>query len=138
MESIRSFPTPEPTPSIRLDFSPHRETYVYTVGEATVEFVNTYLGHTNEDITFTATISFPTNRRYASGYRWDFGDGSKGFTNPVKHTYIQGNTYQVSFIIIDNFGLEWGATKNMYIKNVGTFYPSDKLYPSSTLYPAPE
>lgn len=116
-ESIRSFPTPEPTPTIKIDFEPHQESYTYLLGETLVNPVNTFYAAVNESLTFTATIEFHVSDRYAVGYQWDFGDGSKGYSNPVTHTYTQTNVnLQVSFIVIDNKGVEWGVRKSMYVK----------------------
>lgn len=117
LESVRSFPTPEPTPSIRLDFSPHKEAYIYTLGEVTVEPANTFYAHINETVTFTATVEFHVTDRWAVGYRWEFGDGGVAYTNPATHKYSQPNTtLQASFTVIDNKGQEWRAHKAMYLK----------------------
>lgn len=116
-ESVRSFPTPEPTPTIKIDFAPHQEAYTYLLGETLVNPINTFYAAVNESLTFTATIEFHVSDRYAVGYRWDFGDGSKGYSNPVTHIYTQTNVnLQVSFIVIDNKGVEWGVRKSMYVK----------------------
>jgi hypothetical protein len=117
LESVRSFPTPEPTPSIRLDFAPHKEVYVYTLGETTVEPANTFYAHANETLTFTASITFPTASRYAVGYRWEFGDGGVAYSNPATHVYKQPSTTMLAvFVVTDNKGVEWRASKAMYLK----------------------
>lgn len=117
LESVRSFPVPEPTPNIRLNFSPHKEAYVYTVGETTVSPANAFYAHINESVTLTASIEFFVADRWAVGYKWDFGDGVVGNSNPATHIYKQPNTtMQVSFTVIDNKGVEWYARKAMYLK----------------------
>lgn len=116
-ETIRSFAPARATPSIALDFSPHKGAYTYSIGETTVEFANTYYANINEVITFTATLTFPTPDRYAVGYHWSFGDGSEGFANPATHTYKQTSVnIDVAFTVTDNKGVEWTARKSMYLK----------------------
>lgn len=116
LESVRSRPTAKPTPVISLDFSPHKEVYTYAVGEATIEWNNTFYGHINEVITFTATIVWPPGMSVA-GYHWDFGDGSEAGTNPATHTYLQATVnLNVAFTVTDNHGVEWTARKSMYLK----------------------
>lgn len=117
LESVRSFPTPEPTPTIRLDFSPHHEEYIYTLGEVTVAPANAFYAHVNETVTFTATIEFHVLDRWAVGYRWNFGDGGIAYSNPATHVYVQSNTtMQAAFVVIDNKGIEWRARRSMYLQ----------------------
>lgn len=87
------------------------------VGEATIKPANTFYAHVTEVVTLTATVTFATTKQYAIGYRWDFGDGSKGYSNPATHTYTQTNaSMQVSLVVTDNRGVEWTARKSMYLK----------------------
>lgn len=116
LESVRSFPTPEPTPTIRITFSPHQEAYTYLLGETLVAPLNSFYAGVNQSLTFTATIEFNVTDRWAVGYRWEFGDGGISYSNPATHTYSQENTnLQVAFIVIDNKGKEWRARKSMYV-----------------------
>lgn len=116
-ESVRSFPTPEPTPTIRISFAPHGEAYTYLLGETLISPANAFYAATKTSITFTATVEFHVADRWAVGYRWDFGDGGMAYSNPATHTYTQANiTLQTSFIVIDNKGVEWKARKSVYTK----------------------
>ena len=116
LESVRSFPTPEPTPTISIAFSPHQEAYTYLLGETLVAPPNSFYAGVNQALTFTATIEFNVTDRWAVSYRWEFGDGGVAYSNPATHTYTQENTnIQVAFIVIDNKGREWRARKSMYV-----------------------
>lgn len=115
-ETVRQYPAPEPTPNIRIDFSPHKEAYTYNVGEESYAPANTFYGKTGEVITFTATVTFAGSNQLAVGYEWFFGDGATGATNPATHTYTLTSEMPVTLIITDNRGVKWRAYKTMYLK----------------------
>ena len=39
-----------------------------------------------------------------TGWNWDFGDGTKAFTNPANHLYISTDTFKVSLYITNSIG----------------------------------
>lgn len=116
IETVRSIPQPTSTPDITIDFSPHRESFSYSVGSTVYSPDDTYFAHIGEEITLTATVSIPDDI-WIVGYEWDFGDGVKGFGNPATHTYALDNTHmQVGLTITDNLNRKWRARKAMYLR----------------------
>lgn len=116
LETIRALPDPKATPVISIDFSPHKEVYVYEAGAVEFPWSNTFYAHINEVVTFTATVVMPTGKTIA-GYKWEFGDGSEGSGNPSTHTYLQASiNINCVLTVTDNNGVEWIARKTMYLK----------------------
>lgn len=115
--SIREFPTPEPTPNIAIEFSPHKEAYTYNVGEESYAPANTWYGPVGELITFTATVKVSGSGQSVTGYEWRFGDGTIGSGNPVTHTYTFPNEIIVTLVVTDNRGKKWLGYKSMYLKH---------------------
>lgn len=118
-ETVREFKPSEATPQIQIDFSPHQEPFAYSAGSIVYSPDNVYYGHTLEEITFTATVKLgnPATQRII-GYEWDFGDGSKGYGNPVTHIYILDNeNTQITLTITDNKNRKWVALKAMYLRD---------------------
>lgn len=116
-ESVRSFPDPDAAPVITFDFSPHYAAYSYSVG-ATTYTTNAFYAQVGATVTFTATTAFgdPLTQS-ALGYEWDFGDGTKGFGNPVTHKYTAPNIQlQVGLTVTDNNGQRFHVPKPMYLK----------------------
>ena len=85
VETVRVYPTPEPTPTIRIDFSPHGEAFTFNVGETAYSPAGAFYGAVKTTLTFTATTIFPVSTRQPVAYEWEFGDGSIGFNNPTTH-----------------------------------------------------
>jgi len=51
------------------------------------------------------------------GYTWDFGDGTSGSGNLVKHSYSKGGLYKVTLVVDDNKKTECSsAIESHYIK----------------------
>lgn len=44
-------------------------------------------------------VDFPIGSSNATGYLWDFGDGTQATTSPVSHTYTTAGTYNVRLIV---------------------------------------
>ncbi len=117
-ETVLATPQPKPTPTISIDFSPHRDAFSYSVGATTYVPANTFYAHVGEALTLTATVVLADSvREWIVGYEWDFGDGTKGFGNPVTHTYSFNNPHtQVGLTVTDNLNRKWRARKAMYLK----------------------
>jgi PKD repeat protein len=78
----------QPTEEVSFTTSPQGAAVSFTVGG------DVYVSGANRTaidtaITFTATDSVENPLRY----EWDFGDGSKGYGNPVVHTYKINNPH---------------------------------------------
>jgi PKD repeat protein len=114
-QTVRAYPAPEPTPDVRIDFSPHGVVYTYNVGEESYAPANTFWANVNTALTLTATVVFSGVGQSAAGYEWRFGDGTTGFTNPVVHTYALTSEVPVTLIITDNRGQEFRAYKTLYV-----------------------
>lgn len=118
-ENVREFKSPEATPQIQIDFSPHREPFAYSAGSVVYSPAGVYFAHAKETITFTATVDLANPAtQHIIGYEWDFGDGSKGYGNPVTHIYnLDNENTQVRLTVTDNKNRKWIATKAMYLRH---------------------
>lgn len=114
-QTVRAYPAPEPTPNIKIDFSPHGAAYTYNVGEESYAPASTFWAAVNTSLTFTATVTFAGAGQSVAGYEWKFGDGSIGSTNPVTHTYTLISELPVTLVITDNRGREFRAYKTLFV-----------------------
>jgi PKD repeat protein len=49
-------------------------------------------------------------------YFWDFGDGVKGYGNPITHTYkLSGISPQAVLRVTDNYGRRWFCRQQIYL-----------------------
>lgn len=116
LETVRQFKTPEPSPTVKISFSPHGEVYSFVVGATTIEFPEAFWGPINASLKFKVETVFPTSARSAVLYRWDFGDGHEGSGVEASHTYLQkSENLSVVCVVTDNFGIEWTSRKSMYV-----------------------
>jgi hypothetical protein len=68
-------------------------------------------------LTFTAQATFWDDREPVE-YQWDFGDGTKGWGNPVSHTYNAESLFtRASLFVWDQFGREYFAIRQVYVKS---------------------
>jgi hypothetical protein len=124
-------PIARPIPKgIDISSSPEGTTVGFTVGGDvfTTDFKYTEYA---TPITFTAT----GDTEDFILYEWDFGDGTRGFGNPIVHTYLIDNPHlQVKVRATTTDENIVIASRRIYIQRASA--SSDGLYPSNTLYPA--
>ena len=85
----------------------------------------------NSSTTFNATSIQGTPAIVS--FEWNFGDGSVGTGNNIKHTYLQTGSYTVSLKITDVNGCVDSIVKNNYIKVVGPTAAFTPATPGSCL-----
>lgn len=136
LDTITVLPPVRHDPQILIDTDPAGDPFTWSDGTTTYTSGAFYTARDTE-ITFTATVSFFDTDQSAVGYEWQFGDGAKGYANPVAHTYTSKvPTFQVIATVIDNLGQRFHARKQIYLISVGSLFPSLSLWPSDDLFPS--
>lgn len=116
VDTITVLPNVRSEPEILIASSPAGAAFTWTDGTNTYSPPATFYTARDTEITFTATVTFFDDDQYAVGYEWRFGDGIKGFANPVAHTYITpASSVQVTATVIDNLGQRFHARKQLYL-----------------------
>lgn len=101
-----------PKEGISFSTSPEGDEVIFVVHGGTYETgVNqTPIG---ESITFTADTS---NIEDVVRYEWDFGDGKRGYGNPVEHTYVIPNPHlRAKLRVISRDGTIYSVGKQIYL-----------------------
>jgi PKD repeat protein len=111
--------------SITFDFDPHGNAHSYVIG-GDVIVSGYYYAEVGEETEFTATVALPYGR-LAIEYAWDFGDGVKGYGNPVVHTFKTLTSHsRVSLTVTDDLGHRYRVAKQMYFEDEEIVAPPEE------------
>lgn len=109
---INTIPDKLGSAEITLDVAPTEGVFTYEADGDT--FGNAPRVLTNTQLTFTATAVLPDSNPLT--YRWDFGDGTFGYGNPVTHEYVADpNSVRVVVQVSDNRGKEHYGAQEIYL-----------------------
>ena len=73
-----------------------------------------YYGITNENIDLNASNSYDPDH-YIESWHWDFGDGTSGYGEIVKHSYSKAGYYSVILVVTDTIGALSNDTADVFI-----------------------
>jgi hypothetical protein len=113
----RRYPQVE-SAEISFDFTPKGPPVVYLAGSSS--YIAGYRTGLENPITFLATVKFPPEV-YAVEYYWDFGDGTEGWGNPVRHEFkYESERLRVTLRVTDNTGERHYVGKQLYISSTSS------------------
>lgn len=120
MTSITSPVSTIPTDRITFSSSPIGSTITFTLNGTTYPST-AKVSSINTQLTFTAAGDINDAIRF----EWDFGDGTKGYGNPVTHTYTIPNPFiRVALRVLDSDGVHKHSSKRMYLKDTSGSPPT--------------
>jgi len=135
-DNLSTLPPNTATIDGSISVSPDTGTVVSYVVDGNTVVSNYNYVERNTPLTFTATFTMPRERT-AVEWIWDFGDGVKGYGNPVIHEYVTPILgARVSLRILDDLGRPHYIYYPVYITDTLALYPSSTTYPSVSTYPA--
>lgn len=74
---------------------------------------------TQSDITFDGSLSRDNDGQIVT-YTWNFGDGTSGSGQTVKHRYAQGGSYSVTLTVTDDRGLSASVSSTISVSDTAT------------------
>jgi gliding motility-associated-like protein len=83
----------------------------------------------NPDI-LNSVLEFSNQSSPASGWTWDFGDGSGSAEEHPTHTYTNPGYYPVTLVVTSDAGCTDSLTREVYVRNVVTFYIPNSFTPN--------
>lgn len=83
-------------------------------------------------VSFDATTSSDPDGSVVT-YLWDFGDGSKGETSLISHSYTSAGTYTVTLTVTDNGGLKHSVSQKLVLTKGGGSISGKIILSASTV-----